>query len=92
MTINEVDGGKSLFQVLKPTELADYPPHDDYVRMVYFKSCTYTQEGPDVRITQFENFDLRGYFPAKLLNMIASQHAKDFCVSFYEILQEIAKE
>jgi len=92
MTINDVDGGKALFQVLQPTELADYPPHDDYVRMVYFKSALYTQEGPDVRVVQFENFDLRGYFPAKLLNMIASQHAKDALMSIYEIVQEIAKE
>ena len=43
-------------------------------------------------MTQFENMDLRGYFPASLMNMIISQYTVDSLQGFYEVLQEIEKE
>ena len=40
--------------------------------MMYYKSDMYTQEGNDIRLVQFENMDMRGYFPSSMMNMIIS--------------------
>ena len=92
MRIQDVDDGKSLFFVCQSVERDDIPEHDGAVRMMYYKSIMYTQEGPDMRIVQFENMDLRGYFPSSMMNMIISQYTADSLKGFYEVLQEIEKE
>jgi len=89
MNLQNLDGGKSVFLVCQSVERDDIPHADDAVRMMYYKSIVWTQEGPDARMTQFENMDLRGYFPASLMNMIISQYTVDSINGMYEVLQEI---
>ena len=85
MDLKDLDDG-SLFQLCQSVEHDDFPHVDDAVRMMYYKSMVWTQDGPDVRFTQFENMDLRGYFPASLMNMIISQYTVDSIQGFYEVL------
>lgn len=92
MRVQEVDGGNSLFFLCQSVDRDDIPEHDGAVRMMYYKSNMDTQEGADVRIVQFESMDLRGYFPASMMNMIISQYTADSLRGFYEVLQEIEKE
>ena len=92
MKIQEVDGGKSLFFLCQSVERDDFPELDDCVRMKYYKAQMFTQEGPDMRVTTFENVDLRGYFPSSLMNMIMSTYTVDSLRGFYEVIKEIEKE
>lgn len=92
MRVQEIDDGNSLFFVSQSVDRDDSPEHDDAVRMMYYRSNMDTQEGPDLRIVQFENMDLRGYFPSSMMNMIISQYTADSLKGFYEVLQEIEKE
>ena len=92
MRIQDVEAGKSLFLGCQSVDRDDYPHEDDAVRMMYYKTQIYTQEGPDLKLTQFESVDLRGYFPASLMNMIISQYTVDSLTGFYEVLSEIKNE
>jgi len=92
MVLQEIDDGKSLFFVCQSVERDDIPHNPDCVRMMYYKSMMMTQEGPDMRITQFENMDMRGYFPTSLMNMIISQNTSDMLKGFQEVLLEIEQE
>ena len=43
--------------------------------MDYFKVSKLWEEGEDLRLVEFSNFNMKGYFPAKLINMMMGSAA-----------------
>ena len=52
-------------------EHPDYPKNDQYVRIDWFKGMKFSPQ-PDgsMSVTEFLQFDMGGYFPVSMLNMI----------------------
>ncbi len=57
--------------------------------MDYFKAFQVEQVGPDVKYLQFSTFNMKGYFPAKLLNMMVASQSQKGVTHCYKQLREI---
>ena len=87
MTLHE-KGPKSFIYISKTVERDDIPVKSGCVRMEIFKATHVEQVGEDVVLTEFSNFDLKGYFPSSLFNMVMAQAAKEGMKKFYKTLQD----
>lgn len=69
----------SRLTVLRSIERDDLPivKKKGVIRMDFYKASLIEQIGEDIKITEYQTMDLKGYFPARLMNMmIGSQLAK----------------
>merc|ERR1712127_1025800 len=68
-----VEEGKTLRIVFTATDRTDIKVAKDCVRAQIYDATFTEQVGNDVHMVKFQNMDLAGYFPARLMNMILSQ-------------------
>mmetsp|Transcript_11011 Transcript_11011/g.16702 ORF Transcript_11011/g.16702 Transcript_11011/m.16702 type:complete len:244 (-) Transcript_11011:15-746(-) len=68
----------------KSIDRDDYPPRKGCIRMDFFKCTMLKQVGPDLSLIEFQYFDMKGYFPARLINMMMSAAVMTGLKSFYE--------
>ena len=87
MTLHKMDEKKFIY-ISKTVERDDVPVKKGCVRMEMFKATQIEQVGDDCVLTEFSNFDLKGYFPSSLFNMVMAQAAKEGMKKFYKKLQE----
>jgi len=59
--------------VVKSVEHPQDPKTKGAVRMEQYKASLVETIGKDIRITEFSNINMRGYFPMRLLNMVMAQ-------------------
>jgi len=81
----------------KSIERDDVPVAKGCIRMEQFKaSMMWNDDQGDMHITEFSSFDLKGYFPKALLNMVmssmAQQSVKQFHAKMKEVKVQIEKE
>ena len=57
--------------------------------MYMLNSSIARMEGDYLHITEFTQMDLKGYVPAKLMNMVLASMAKAQIPDFYQSLQKI---
>jgi len=51
--------------------------------MDFFKCSLVKQEGEDLKLLEFSNFDMKGYFPARLINMMLGSAMITGITKFY---------
>ena len=66
--------GKVLF-ITKNTQHEDYPETPKYIRMSIFKATLAYDVQDGLEAIEFSNFDMKGWFPVRLLNMVVGQMA-----------------
>ena len=66
-SIDRADG-KMLYEV-KTVDHPECPLVKGVIRMTMFKCSLAWDEGSDLKLIEFSNFDMGGYFPARLMNM-----------------------
>lgn len=71
-----VEDGKSMMIIQGSEEHPDYPINKGNVRMNVQKAVKITQHGPDCHAYTFSTFDMGGYFPVRLLNMVMAGSMK----------------
>ena len=66
-----------------------YPEVDGVVRMMIFKHSVVVQKGDDLEFTDLANFNIGGYVPASLLNMVMGSMMKKGIATFSSKLRKI---
>ena len=61
----------------------DYPVKDNVVRSEVQDVSRMEQKGNDLVSTKFNTFDLGGYYPPRLLNMVIAAMGKNRVAQFY---------
>ena len=74
--IKELAPGKWLV-ISNAIERDDIPPAPDAVRMEFFKATQYEQVGNDLHFLEFQQMDMKGYFPKSLMNKVMSSICLD---------------
>lgn len=64
-----MDDGRSIF-ITKSIEHPDYPPNKKIVRLDLYTAGHSHEEGEDLRYVEFAYFDMKGWFPPRLMNMM----------------------
>ena len=72
----EKEGGK--FLMLKSVEHKDAPLVKGVVRMQFNAVALLHQVGDNVKQLEFEHYDMKGYMPASLLNMVVAGESIEF--------------
>jgi len=65
----DLDDGRSVF-ITKSIDHPDYPVGGKVIRLEMYSASHIYQEGNDVRMLDFSYFDMKGWFPMKLMNMM----------------------
>ena len=65
-------------------ERDDVPHAKDAIRMEMFKMSHATQVGPDMHLTEFSSFDMKGSFPMRLMNMVMGAMASKGMTRIYD--------
>ena len=65
----EISPGKILF-ITSSIEREDAPLRKGIIRIRVYDASIMEQDGNDLKMTKFSNFDMGGYFPVRLLNMM----------------------
>ena len=81
--------GKIWLTVTKSVDRGDTPELDGVVRMYNYTAARYEQIGNDVRVTEFRQMDLKGYFPTAMMNKICSTAALDSVKSLYQTMKKV---
>jgi hypothetical protein len=55
---------------VRSIERDDFPRTKNAIRMDYFKASVYEEKDNALYLTEYSNFNMGGYFPTKLLNML----------------------
>ena len=79
--------GKILY-ITQTTTHKDYPERDGIIRMDIFKATMAEQKGPDLHVLEFSNFDMKGYFPVRLMNMMLGSMVSKGLGEFYERMKK----
>jgi hypothetical protein len=61
----------------------DYPERPGVIRMEMFKATMAEQKGNDLHVLEFSNFDMKGYFPVRLMNMMLGSMVSKGMNEFY---------
>mmetsp|Transcript_40337 Transcript_40337/g.61553 ORF Transcript_40337/g.61553 Transcript_40337/m.61553 type:complete len:142 (+) Transcript_40337:583-1008(+) len=56
--------------VTESVERDDFPEKKGVIRMEMFKASRVEQQGSDLKLLEFSNFDMKGSFPTRLINMM----------------------
>jgi len=74
----------------KAIERDDIPVAKGCIRMEQYKaSMVWNDEAGDLHLTEFSSFDLKGYFPKALLNMVMSSMASKSVTQFGNKMKEV---
>lgn len=60
--------------IISAAEHPDYPVRADIIRMDVFDFTLLSEEGGDLKMQKFQSFDIKGWFPVRLLNMLVGAH------------------
>jgi hypothetical protein len=71
---HELDDGQKLF-VTKSIEHPEYPTNKKSIRLDLYTAGTCQQEGDNMRYIEFAFFDLKGWFPPRLFNLMIGTQA-----------------
>lgn len=83
-----MDGGKTL-TITESVEHLGFPRTKDAIRMDIFKAAIYYEKGSDLFFKEYTHFDMGGYFPVKLLNMVMTSFMSKGIRDLYEKLSDI---
>jgi len=78
--------------VVKSIDRDDFPVKKGVIRMDYYKVSKVWEEGEDLRIIEFSNFNMKGYFPAKLINMTMGSAAAGQLGQMYQQVKDAEAE
>jgi hypothetical protein len=78
--------------VISSIEHPDFPERKGIIRMEMFKASLVQQQGPDIKITEFSNFNMKGYFPMRLLNMVMASAVEKGLGGMQEKIMKCQKE
>jgi hypothetical protein len=71
MSMQRIEQGDKVIYIIKSIEREDFPRSNKMVRMDFFKAVEYTKlESGGLTAIEFVKFDLGGYFPTSILNML----------------------
>mmetsp|Transcript_2637 Transcript_2637/g.4098 ORF Transcript_2637/g.4098 Transcript_2637/m.4098 type:complete len:185 (+) Transcript_2637:588-1142(+) len=77
----------------KSVERDDVPVAKGCIRMEQYKATMlWNDDAGDMHMTEFSSFDLKGYFPKALLNMVMSSMAQQSVTQFGNKMKEIKAE
>jgi len=65
----DLDDGRSVF-ITKSIDHPDYPPSSKVIRLELYSASMVYQNADDVKVLEFSYFDMKGWFPMKLMNMM----------------------
>lgn len=65
----ELADGRTL-SIARSVERPEFPRTKSSIRMDMYKASVFYEKDGDLHLTEYSNFDLGGYFPTKLLNMV----------------------
>ena len=88
LTAREMPDGSKVYNT-SSIEDPRYPEVDGVVRMMIFKHSVVTQVGDDLQFIDLANFNIGGYVPASLLNMVMGSMMKAGIAKFAEKLKKI---
>lgn len=57
--------------------------------MDMFKASIYYEDGDDLFFKEYTNFDMGGYFPVRLLNLVMTSFMSKGIKQFYQKLREM---
>lgn len=84
----QLDDGRDVF-ITKSEEHPDYPVTKKIIRLEMYTAGHCYQEGDALKYTEFAYFDMKGWFPTRLLNLmigqIASSQMKTMCKKMREM-------
>lgn len=87
--IKPMGEGKELYITSSATH-PDYPVKKGTIRISMYDATLAEQVGDDLKMTKYSNFDLGGYIPIRLLNMIIANSSEKQNKQMYEKLQSYA--
>ena len=65
----DLGDGRTLF-LSRSVDRPEFPRTKNAIRMDMFKASVFHEEDGDLKLIEYSNFNLGGYFPTKLLNMV----------------------
>ena len=83
--------GKIWLTVTKSVERPDTPDVQGCVRMYNYTAARYEQIGNNVRVTEFRQMDLKGYFPTSMMNKICSTAALDSVKALHLTMKKVGE-
>jgi len=83
MVVKEVEGGKTLY-ISTSIDRADTPVPQGVIRMTFYDATLVEQVGDDLKLVKFGSFDLGGYFPARLINMLMAKQQDKMGQQLYD--------
>lgn len=83
--------GKIWLTVTKSVERPDTPHAQGVVRMYNYIASRYEQIGNNVRVTEFRQMDLKGYFPTSMMNKIGSKAALDSVKALHTTMKKVGE-
>ena len=79
----DLDDGRSVF-INKAADHPNFPVSTKAIRMDYSRVAHAFEDGDDTRYVEFGHMDMKGWFPARLMNMMLgtqmTEHMKDMCI------------
>lgn len=84
----ELDDGRTL-SIARSVERPEYPRTKKAIRMDMFKASVFYEKDGDLHLTEYSNFDLGGYFPQKLLNMVMANMMSKGMSQFYTKIKKL---
>jgi hypothetical protein len=85
----------SSFMMLKSISRDDIPERPGTVRMFMFVRCilSVSKEKPDtVDADECSTYNMNGYFPARLMNMVTASETQRECGAMYKYIQDKKKK
>ena len=86
-----LDDGRTL-SIARSVDRPEFPRTKSSIRMDMYKASVFYEKDGDLHLTEYSNFDLGGYFPTKLLNMVMANMMSKGMGDFYGKLVKIQKE
>ena len=84
----DIDDGRVLF-LIRSVEHPKYPITKEAIRMQFYKASCSKQVGDDLHVLEFSNFNMGGYFPTKLLNMVMANMMAKGIGNFVRKVKEV---
>ena len=72
--------------ITESVEHPEFPRTNQAIRMDMFKAAIYYEQGDDLFFKEYQHFDMGGYFPHALLNMVMTKFMSKGIRDFYKKL------
>jgi hypothetical protein len=78
----KLDDGRTLV-IVRSVERPEFPRKKNSIRMDMFKASVFVEVDKSIKLIEYSNFNLGGYFPMRLLNMMMASIMSQGMVKFY---------